>query len=601
MKKIIIAFFSAFLILLSNSLYAENRTLDGYGNNVDNPTWGVNSMPFFNFISPNVSIYSRMDYSSLGILDNAFIDGFTQPARPEIHGHTNVRVISNLLSQTDGAIPEPLNINDLASWWLFFIHTDTALALADRSNPAPIPVPVGDPAFDPDSEGGKFLEFNRMVTLATFGMSPIADTINIPSPWLDLDVVYHPMEINNRTLRTLENGKVHLQPAENGEMVLPTMGYLRDITNTPNAFPIGPGFLPDESPVALALFTLGTVPSTLLLREHNRVATILNDLPTKKKLKVGLPDPTTVTVQEYDEAIFQMTRKVVEAEYQAITYNELLPLIGIKLPPYSGYKSDVFPAMLVEFITGPFTLHTTLHALGQRLDKDGNSIVDGPIDNSADPMTSDSAYHNSLDAGIDPILRGQLVTVAEKHDLKLVEELRSINPQLPFLDFRLNDLQATHINRGRDRGLHDYNTTRLVLGLPAVTSFSEITSNIEIQNKLAQAYPMGVNTIDPIVGMLAEDRVGNTMFGETTIALFDKQFQILRDSDRFWHQNLMNNNKEFRKLLKMLGFKVMKKKGTWVLKRNIAGLISDNSSVGGKDDFIRVKQNTQAFKTVKPK
>ena len=108
MKKVGIILTTIFLILLYNVLYAENRTLDGYGNNIEHPTWGINSMPFFNFLSQNVSTYSRMDYSILGISDNAYTDGFSTPARPELYGNANVRFISNLLSSLD----KPIELKD---------------------------------------------------------------------------------------------------------------------------------------------------------------------------------------------------------------------------------------------------------------------------------------------------------------------------------------------------------------------------------------------------------------------------------------------------------------------------------------------------------
>ena len=41
------------------------------------------------------------------------------------------------------------------------------------------------------------------------------------------------------------------------------------------------------------------------------------------------------------------------------------------------------------------------------------------------------------------------------------------------------DLASLNIQRGRDHGLADYNTTRAALGLPRVTSFDQITSDAD--------------------------------------------------------------------------------------------------------------------------
>ena len=46
------------------------------------------------------------------------------------------------------------------------------------------------------------------------------------------------------------------------------------------------------------------------------------------------------------------------------------------------------------------------------------------------------------------------------------------------------DLIALDIERGRDHGIGSYNQVRVGLGLPAVTSFAQITSNVQVQQEL---------------------------------------------------------------------------------------------------------------------
>lgn len=62
------------------------------------------------------------------------------------------------------------------------------------------------------------------------------------------------------------------------------------------------------------------------------------------------------------DRIFQETRKIIGATIQVITYQEFIPaLLGGKatelIPPYSGFKPEVEPAVSVEFSTAAYRLH----------------------------------------------------------------------------------------------------------------------------------------------------------------------------------------------------------------------------------------------------
>src|SRR4029077_6486416 len=99
-----------------------------------------------------------------------------------------------------------------------------------------------------------------------------------------------------------------------------------------------------------------------------------------------------------------------------------------------------------------------------------------------------------------------------------------------------SDLIARDIQRGRDHGLTDYNSMRAAYGLPRVTSFAQITSNVQVQQKLQQLYG-SVNNIDAFVGALAEDHAPGADVGPLTKAVLVDQFTRLRDGDRFFYLN----------------------------------------------------------------
>jgi hypothetical protein len=77
---------------------------------------------------------------------------------------------------------------------------------------------------------------------------------------------------------------------------------------------------------------------------------------------------------------------------------------------------------------------------------------------------------------------------------------------------------------------------RVAYGLPAVTSFSDITSNVTVQQELQATYGT-VDNIDPFEGMLAEDHLLGADVGPTIKAILAKQFAALRDGDRFFYLN----------------------------------------------------------------
>jgi hypothetical protein len=91
-----------------------------------------------------------------------------------------------------------------------------------------------------------------------------------------------------------------------------------------------------ENPVLTSLHTL-------FVREHNRICDSL--------IGLGMRD---------DEQMYQIARKIVGAEIEAITYQEFLPALGIVLQPYSGYKDNVRPDIMNTFATASYRLGHTM-------------------------------------------------------------------------------------------------------------------------------------------------------------------------------------------------------------------------------------------------
>lgn len=128
------------------------------------------------------------------------------------------------------------------------------------------------------------------------------------------------------------------------------------------------------------------------------------------------------------------------------------------------------------------------------------------------------------------------------------------------------DVAALDVQRGRDHGIASYNDVRRAYGLAPKPSFQaisgeatesfpadpELTPGAEIddpdsldwispgQRRTTVAARMkaiygDVGGLDAIVGMMAEPRLPGSEFGELQQAIWKKQFEALRDGDRFFH------------------------------------------------------------------
>jgi len=255
----------------------------------------------------------------------------------------------------------------------------------------------------------------------------------------------------------------------------------------------------------------------LWIREHNLVA------QTIAKLTPSLDD----------ETVYQWARQIVGAELQAITYREFLPaLLGSgALRPYRGYNPTVNASIANEFSTAAFRVgHTLINDDVEFLDNDGNPV--------REEIELRDAFFNPatiLEVGADPILKYLATDNAQEVDLKLVDGLRNFLFGPPGAGGF--DLAARNIQRGRDHGLADYNTVRRAYGLGPVGSFSQISTNPDLQQKLQSLYG-SVNDIDLWVGGLAEDHVAGASVGSTFRRIIADQFERLRDGDRYWYERV---------------------------------------------------------------
>ena len=265
---------------------------------------------------------------------------------------------------------------------------------------------------------------------------------------------------------------------------------------------------------------------------------------------------------------------------EAIFYDEFLPAIGVEVPDYKGYDPSLQPDVYTEFAASLAVGHSAVRHEVAAISESGQVLFTAPLKSTvlnAGPF---------LTFGADAFIRGALVNRMEEIDAYVVDDIRNVAAGFS------NDIIAETIQRGRDRGVPDFNTIRGALGLKPYGDFKDLTGDKDVTARLQLAFPGGIATLDPAVGFMVEKHHGHDGMGPTSIQLWGEQFALWRDGDRFWYQNAINNDQQFATALQYLGFKL--KNGHFkVLERTIASLILDNTGIG--QGGFDLKEKADAF------
>ena len=467
----------------------EARSISGWGNNYRQPELGMADTPLLR--RAGVSL----DYG---------MSSRPGTALPE------PRVISNLLSDQPGPIPNSAHVTDMLWQWGQFLDHDISFTpegtLAERM---PMRVPRGDPVFDPFSSGGRTMNFTRSLFDRDSGTGPNnpREQVNRITAFIDASNVYGSDISRTRALRT-NDGTGRLKTSSDGRLLpLNLDGLDNDDGGTRRGNLFLAGDVRSNEQVGL------TALHTLFVREHNRLAGLI---------AAAHPD---LTGQE----IFELARKIVGAQMQVITYNEFLPLLlgPEAIGPYEGYDPAVDPSIANEFSTAAYRFgHTMLSPNLMQIDESGE----------ARPISLMRAFFNPAmisEQGISGLLRGLSAQRAQEVDALVIDEIRNLLFGPPGSPGR--DLAALNIQRGRDHGIPAYNVVRNAYGLPAAAGFADVSSDPAVQEALRQAYG-DIDQLELWTGGLAEDHFPGAMVGETFRAIIAEQFRRLRDGDRYWFE-----------------------------------------------------------------
>jgi hypothetical protein len=563
------------------------ESLDGSGNNVNHPTWGAANQP-----------YLRQGTAH-------YADGISQPV-----AGPNARFISNRFNDVQQNVFSERRVSQWGWTWGQFIDHNIGhrLEVGAGADPFNIGFSSADP-LENFTNNSNVIAFNRSPNFAGTGTSTSnpRQQINTLTNYISGNAVYGS---TNARLDWLRAGSLDGDPTNNSASLILPGGYLPtrtargDANNAPAMDSQGNlAANPNDTVVAgdaranenIAL----TATQTLFAREHNRIVSLL---------------PSSLS----DEDKFQIARRVVMAEIQYITYQEFLPAMGVSLPQYTGYNPNVDAAETNEFATAAYRAHTQIHGDGLEIDNQQasrystatlNSLTaqGAVVTNNGDGTVSIDVNLNLMFFNPDLLKQLQIGPVLQtiggesqyNNDIEIDNQLRSALFEVPTNTSAsctqptdpnpacfntVTDLGAIDIQRGRDHGIGTYNQVRQAYGLPAVTSFTQITgeatdalpaadtintpailnvtqltnidgqtidpNNADAVNNTAthvvrsatvaarlKAIYGSVDNIDPFIGIFAEKHVPGADMGETQLAIWQKQFQALRDGDRFYFGN----------------------------------------------------------------
>jgi hypothetical protein len=563
--------------LLSAVLATGYRSIDGTGNNLTNPTLGSAGTDLLR-LSPV-----------------AYADGVSAPSLPQ---DPSARVVSDILNnQADPSNPaQDLNTVDQASLSDFgyafgqFIDHDLDLTPTD---PSAILQILADPN-DPSQMGNQ--TFSRSVTDPSTGTGPgnPAQQVNAVTSFLDLSNVYGSTQVVADALRTFSGGLLKTSP---GDMLpydnltyftqaqIDALNMANDSQAVPESELFAAGDVRANENVEL------TALQTLFLRNHNLIASELQK-----------EHPTWT-----DEQLYQEARKINIAEYQSIVYGQYLPdLLGRKaLAAYTGYNPSVDPAIATEFSTVAFRFgHSLLSGEIERQGNNGQDVLPNDPAGASISLATDFFDPNVLNPNgvvdpvtghistdIGPILKADADGVAQADDLLAIREVRDLLFANGGLQDNGQDLMARDIERARDDGIGSYNQLRVAYGLPAVTSFAQITSNVKVQQQLQTAYG-SVNNIDAFEGGLAEDHAAGSDLGPLFTRILADQFNRLRAGDRFYYLNeswnadelhILQQGNTLRKIIEANTDVRNLQADAFVFKASISGTVATGS--GGRHGF----------------
>jgi hypothetical protein len=592
-RKSLVATFAAVVVAGSIAMTGSAAAEDG--GTSDRPIlgiWEVQSLSGqFNNITVNTN-WGRTGQNYIRVAPSRYADGrsapVTGPNSRNVSNRVHNDVHQNLFSE-----------NQVTQWvfaWGQFI--DHVFGLRDEAGTtANIPFNANDPLEEFTNTLG-VIPFVRSKAAPGTGVTNPRQQVNTVSSYIEASNVYGDTDVR---LDWLREGSVDGNPDNNGARLLMPANYLptRAARGNPSAAPtmaIDGRLLatPNRAKVAgdvranenIALTSI----HTLFAREHNRIVSVLPSFISQQdKFQIA----RAVVIMEIQHITY--TQYLPAIGVTLPTYQGYNPFVNATLGnefATVGYRAH-------SMIHGELEIETEAERYSQAaldaMEAQGVEIaIDGEDAELAVPLNVAFFNPDLLELiQLGPALKGLGLEPQYKNDEQIDNQLRSVlfqvpvsgNPEcldgegLPECFSGVVDLGAIDIERGRDHGMPSYNQLRNAYGLPSKTSFTSITGEstesfppglgvnspacldfvalfdvdgnpttpeaddavrgvrrCSLAAKLKAIYG-SVSNVDAFVGILSEPHLAGREFGQTQLAIWQKQFAALRDGDRFFYQN----------------------------------------------------------------
>ncbi|WP_347584418.1 peroxidase family protein [Acrocarpospora sp. B8E8] len=566
-------------------------SLNGSGNNVANPTWGQANTPYSRvgptryvnglsqpFGGPNVRNVSNRIHNDVN--QNLFSE-----RRVTQWGFTWGQFIDHTFGLRDGREPgdpqgETANIPFSASDPLEDFTSTLGYIPFVRSNPAP-GTGVSNPRQQTNTNSSYLNGF------------PVYGPDNTRLEWLRTGPVDGNLANNSASLM-LSNGYLPRRDARGNAGTAPVMELNGRLIGQPGRAMVAGDVRANEN---LSL----TATQTLFAREHNRIVALLpGSLSEEDKFQIArrvvMAEQQYITYNEFLPSLgvalprYTGYNPGVNAnlgnEFATVGYRAHSMIHGeFELETNaSRYSQATLTALTAQGVEVAVDGDDAEIAIPLNLAFFNPDLLEqvqlGPM---LLALGLESEYKN--DEQIDNQLRSVLFQIPVSGNPECLD-----GPGLPECFNGVVDLGAIDIERGRDHGIPTYNQLRQAFGLPAKTSFTAITGEatdafpadpqltagneindpdsldvlqlfdidgnaVDLNDEDAvegtatrevrrttlasrlRALYGNVNTIDAFVGMVAEQHVPGSEFGELQLAMWARQFQALRDGDRFFYGN----------------------------------------------------------------
>ena len=529
------------------------RDASGYGNNIDNPTWGTAGHQF------------------IRLTDAYYTDGEAGIRQTALTPREISDILANQDNDGDGVEESIVNAFGGTSLLTFFgQYFDHGLDFVAKGEPGS--VAIGSDTFP--------INAPRSNIVPGTGVNGIpAEYINNASPFVDQNQAYGSHDAITDILRRWEVGTdgnpvqtAYLLAGDidsTGHTLLPTLYDIRanfrvmtdggeltseDVGNyqgsgQPLLIDFIPKFvlLPDGSPSEqLDLDQIGhffvagdgranenvmlTSIHTIWHRNHNFW---VDELKARTN--------NEWTEQEY----FEAARMRNIAEYQRVVFTEFTTAMSggfedAEEHGFEGYDPTVDSSISVEFAQAAYRFgHSMLNETVSYTDDNGVLQEVSLVQAFLNPA-------QVVNLGVSNLLAGSVQVQHQAIDENVVNALRNQLVGRPL------DLAALNIFRGRDMGIAPFNTVRTQLyeqtnltALRPYTGWADFALRNGISNamlaKLQEAYPDGFETMDLWIGGLLEKPVAGQL-GSTFGYIFLEQMNRLQHGDRLYYLEIFDDS-----------------------------------------------------------